>query len=159
MRLRLLVVGSVLAVAPFVGVPAAEAGGGCHKPAADGVGTTVETRDACFTPTVLRVPVGTTVSFVNRDGLEHNLAGVGLGFHQLGANQSASERFDQPGTFAYACNLHPSMTGAVVVGEQPVLASAVTDERDGVGWPWVVGSVALGMVLAFAGGRRLARRA
>jgi hypothetical protein len=99
----------------------------------------VETRSACFTPTVLRVPVGTTVTFANRDGLEHSLSGVGMDFAELGPDQAADQRFDRPGVYAYQCYLHPGMTGAVVVGAEPVLAAASgglgdSDGRSSAGW-------------------------
>ncbi len=100
----------------------ATAGGGCHRDAAEGqaegFGSTVEMRENCFTPTVLRVEPGTDVSFVNRDEQAHQVDGVGWGGGIVMApGTSFASRFDQPGTYPYSCHLHPGMNGAVVVGD------------------------------------------
>jgi plastocyanin len=160
MRLRLLVVVATLGLAVLVtAAPADAGGGGCHQPPTEGTGSTVETKGVCFTPTVLRVPVGTTVSFVTSDAMAHTVSGPGLDYGELWADGSVQQRFTEPGTYAYMCNLHLGMAGAVVVGEAPLLASAVTDEDDAAGWPVVSVAIALGLAVAFLAGRRFAGRA
>jgi plastocyanin len=145
--------------------PAVAGGGGCHRPRTDATGSTVETRDACFTPTVLRVEPGTTVTFVNRDGMEHAVAGQDLGFYELGEGAEATHRFDAPGVYAYQCYLHPTMTGAVVVGDAaPVLAAAgglpsPGGDRDAGAWPAVAGVAIVLAVGAVARDVRRARKA
>ena len=112
--------GSLLAMAG-----PAHAGGGCHDPTpTEASGTTVEMRDRCFQPTVLHVEPGTTVTFANRDDLEHVVSGVGFkDWPTLASGVSTKRRYDEPGTHTYMCHLHPGMTGAVVVG-RPALASS-----------------------------------
>jgi plastocyanin len=80
-------------------------------------GTTVELKAACMTPTVLRTDPGTEVTFVNRDEMTHNLYGIGLAVSALEHGQSATVRYDRPGTYPFACTIHPGMVGAVVVGD------------------------------------------
>ncbi|HEV3504791.1 MAG TPA: hypothetical protein VG637_05865, partial [Actinomycetes bacterium] len=46
---------AVLAATALTAVPASAGGGGCHRPATDGRGTTVALTELCFSPTVLRV--------------------------------------------------------------------------------------------------------
>ncbi len=125
---RLLAVVAVVAGTVLVpmAVPA-DAGGGCHIPEpTEGTGATVAIEDRCFTPTILRVAPGTTVTFVNRDELDHNLSGVSLdSFDEMPPGKEVRHHYDAAGTYPYMCALHPAMTGAIVVDE-PVLAASRT---------------------------------
>ena len=108
--------------------PAAAGGGGCHE-ASEGAGTVVEMVDVCFTPTILRVDEGTTITFVNRDPMMHVVLGIGWGSADLQPGAETTQLFDTAGTYVYSCYLHPSMNGAVVVGDGvgsgPVVAASV----------------------------------
>lgn len=96
----------------------AEAGGGCHTGATQGEGDTVEMVDACFTPSILRVTTGDTVTFVNRDGLIHNVSGSQWGYYEdMGKGSVFTATFPDEGVYPYACMYHPGMTGAIVVGD------------------------------------------
>lgn len=100
----------------------AQAGGGCRVP--DGSGytegpATVVRMDVCsFQPTVVRVPVGTTVRFLNTAPNEHAVAGRSQTWASdvLASGAEFSERFDAAGIYPFACPLHPGMVGAVIVG-------------------------------------------
>ena len=106
---------------PVVGV--ALAGGGCHLGAtqADERGSdrvTIELKDACFTPSILQVDPGTTVTFVNRDPFVHNVGGTAWGhFDTLLQGNRFAATFDESGVYPFACSIHPGMTGAIVVGD------------------------------------------
>ena len=107
--------GSIAVVTP---IPASAGGGGCAK-LTDGSGTTVEIEFSCFTPTLLRVDPGDTVTFVNSDSYRHVIAGAGYrwasdGFMREG--EAFAVTFDDDGVYPFQCYLHPGMTGAVVVG-------------------------------------------
>jgi plastocyanin len=82
-------------------------------PAAD------EIRDYAFAPKTLMVPVGTTVTWTNRDSDTHTVSGSGSGTglksKSFGMNGSYSYTFTKAGTFSYVCSLHPQMKGSVVV--------------------------------------------
>jgi plastocyanin len=121
MRRRLLLLAVTLAaavVAALFTVPAAFAGGGCHEPATDVSGATVTMKNMCFTPTVLRVPAGGKVTFVNSDSFAHPTMGRGLDWFVDGATGSRSSvQFDKPGIFPYFCHEHIGMVGVVVVGD------------------------------------------
>lgn len=120
----------------------ASAGGGCHRPTTEGSSQVVSLVNACFDQTITRVPVGTRVTWVNKDPLAHVV--VGQGFHwgteaQLQQGDRFSTIFRVAGIHPYTCWLHPGMNGAVVVGDvdapeldsisgSPVSDSAITRE-------------------------------
>jgi plastocyanin len=103
---------------------AAVAGAGCHTGATqqDATGkdeTTVRMIDQCFDATITMVDPGTPVTFVNDDvGIKHNVGGNLWGhFEAMLEGDAFSASFDEPGIYPFACNYHPGMTGAIVVGD------------------------------------------
>lgn len=106
----------LVAVLVAITISPASAGGGCHGQQTEGEGSTVEMTGACFTPTVLHVDAGTAVDFINRDPMAHVVTGVGWGdTNQLATGDTVTHLFDDVGTFPYTCNLHPGMSGVVLV--------------------------------------------
>ena len=77
----------------------------------------VSIRDFSFSPVSLTVPVGTTVRWKNLDGEPHTIRSVDELFRSgpLDQDEAFSFRFDKPGTYRYACSIHPQMTGTIVV--------------------------------------------
>lgn len=70
-----------------------------------------------FDPPQLTVVAGAEIAFTN-DGQEVHTATADDGSFDTGtvnAGDSVSLTFDQVGTFAYHCSLHPWMTGEIVV--------------------------------------------
>jgi plastocyanin len=108
-----------------LGMPgAALAGGGCHGGVTQNDATgekvaTVKMFDACFTATVTTVDPGTPVTFANTDlGVTHNVGGNQWGhFEDMIGGDAFTVTFDEAGIYPFACNYHPGMTGAIVVGE------------------------------------------
>jgi plastocyanin len=112
-----LLAGSIVAWMLVAGTPAS-AGGGCHEGSTQGTGTAVDLKGACFTPSLLRVAEGSTVTFTNYDPFAHNVSGSLWGhYDNLTPNESFSASFDQPGIYPYACTIHQGMTGVIVVGD------------------------------------------
>jgi plastocyanin len=73
-----------------------------------------------FSPSTLTVAAGTTVTWVNRDGDAHSVESRDKGFTSsplLNTGEKYSYTFTTPGTYAYYCGVHASMTGKVVVTE------------------------------------------
>jgi plastocyanin len=70
-----------------------------------------------FGPTALTVPVGTTVTWTNRDDIPHTVVSTDGVFKSkaLDTNDSFSFVFSKPGTYAYFCSIHPKMTAQVIV--------------------------------------------
>jgi len=71
-----------------------------------------------FTPGATAVPVGTTVTWTNRDDVPHNIVSTEQRFKSpvLDTDQRFSHRFNEAGAYRYFCGLHPKMTGRIVVG-------------------------------------------
>jgi plastocyanin len=113
-----------------VAVPAVvQAGGGCHGPVSppgDGEASVVKIDGCMFYPTVARVPVGTTVRFVNTGTVSHNVTGVvgAWGSGELPTGAEYRNTFSAPGVYPFACTLHPGMNGAIVVGDAAAAAPA-----------------------------------
>ncbi len=70
-----------------------------------------------FAPAALTVPVGTTVTWTNKDGTLHTVTSTTKAFGSEGLDQGGtfSYTFTAPGTYAYICKLHPHMTGTITV--------------------------------------------
>ena len=126
---RILAVISTLAIIMLGGVfavPVAQAGDPCwlddsRPPLTEGTGSVVKLDTCAFFPTVARVPVGTTVRFINSATIEHMVTGANLawgitGDKRLGPGDEFSAPFDKPGVYPFTCLLHPGMSGAIVVG-------------------------------------------
>src|SRR5207237_6762706 len=70
-----------------------------------------------FTPASVSVRAGNTVRWTNKDGTAHTvtLTQPAVGSGTLNPHDRFSHAFTEPGTFAYHCQIHPFMDGAVVV--------------------------------------------
>jgi amicyanin len=73
-----------------------------------------------FTPPVIRVKVGQTLTWTNEDSVAHNVTYVsGPQFTSSGRHLSPGSRFSirvsQAGTIHYVCTLHPWMKGTIIV--------------------------------------------
>jgi plastocyanin len=68
-----------------------------------------------FEPRTLTVPVGATVTWVNRDDELHTVTSGAFTSPALDTDESFSFHFDAPGTYVYRCAIHPQMTGTIVV--------------------------------------------
>ena len=71
-----------------------------------------------FDPATVTIPVGTTVTWTNKDEIPHTVASSDKSFKGsagLDTGDSYSYTFDKPGTYKYFCTLHPFMTGVIVV--------------------------------------------
>jgi plastocyanin len=78
---------------------------------------TVVIKGFAFSAQVITVPVGTTVTWINRDEDPHTVTANDKSFHSaaLDTDDKYSFTFTRPGEFAYFCSLHPHMTGKVIV--------------------------------------------
>ena len=96
----------------------------------------VDQRKMTFIPHVVAVQQGTTVDFLNSDAVGHNvywpsISGNKKLSHNLGTWPKGEKKpfqFNDLGTASLLCNVHPEMSGYVVVVPTPYFA--VTD-KDG----------------------------
>lgn len=75
----------------------------------------VDIVDFAFSPDVLTVPVGTTVTWTNTGVAIHTVTGDWGGSDTLDAAFTYSFTFTEPGTYSYVCDFHPQMTGTIIV--------------------------------------------
>lgn len=93
---------------------------------------TMDQKALLFQPHVLVVPVGATVDFKNSDNVAHNvfwpnIAGNKKDSHNLGTwprGQSQSFKFEKAGVVPLLCNVHPEMSGFIIVVPTPYYAEA-----------------------------------
>jgi YVTN family beta-propeller protein len=78
---------------------------------------TVEIKDFAFVPTEIRVAAGQPVVWTNRDTVTHTVTGAENAWNSgdLSPGSRFSRTFQQPGTYEFACSIHPYMQGRVVV--------------------------------------------
>jgi plastocyanin len=92
----------------------------------------IDQKGLMFQPHINVVLAGTTVDFLNSDKVAHNvfwpsvmqggkkLPGKNLGTWPTGEKRSF--KFEQPGVAALLCNVHPEMSGYIVVAPTPYFA-------------------------------------
>jgi plastocyanin len=87
-----------------------------------------------FQPHLMAVQQGTTVDFLNSDSVQHNVFWISIsGNKKLGHNlgtwpmgEKRPFKFDNPGAVPLLCNVHPEMSGYIIVSPTPYFA--VTDK-------------------------------
>ncbi|HET9987508.1 MAG TPA: hypothetical protein VFQ65_03295 [Kofleriaceae bacterium] len=90
----------------------------------------IEQRDRTFLPHVMAIPVGSTVTFPNFDGVFHNVfstspvAAFDLGIYKAG--EAREYTFQKEGIIRLGCNLHANMSAYIAVVSAP--AYVVTDD-------------------------------
>ena len=85
-----------------------------------------------FQPHIMVVQQGTTVEFLNSDKVAHNVFWTSVSGnkklgHNLGTWPQGEKRpfkFDNPGSVALLCNVHPEMAGYIVVVPTPYYATS-----------------------------------
>jgi plastocyanin len=77
----------------------------------------VDIKDSRYLPATITVPVGTAVRWTNHDEETHTVTSTTGAFGSLGLDldETFTHTFTVPGTYPYACDLHPFMSGTIVV--------------------------------------------
>jgi len=83
--------------------------------AAPAAEATVSIVDFAFDAPELEIAVGTTVTWTNDGQALHTVTGTFADSGVIQSGETFSFTFTEAGTFDYACQLHPQMTGQVVV--------------------------------------------
>ncbi len=97
--------------------------------------TVVDQKNLKFVPHVVAVVKGTTVDFLNSDNVGHNVFWPSIGgnkklYRNLGTwpkGETKSYTFNDLGAAPLLCNVHPEMSGYIVVVPTPYFA--VTDKE------------------------------
>ncbi len=90
----------------------------------------INQKNLLFNPRLLVIQVGTTVEFQNDDSVQHNVFWPSVGGnrklgHNLGTWPQGEKRafkFDQAGVVPLLCNVHPEMSGYIIVSPTPYFA-------------------------------------
>lgn len=79
--------------------------------------TTVVLQNLSFNPKTIAVQTGTTVTWSNSDTLTHTVTASNGAFDsgRLDPGKNFGYTFNSPGTYDYACTIHPTMKGQVIV--------------------------------------------
>jgi plastocyanin len=78
----------------------------------------VAIKDFMFGPGTLKVTTGQAITWTNVDDTPHQVTVAGAAAKRsdlMLKGQSATLKFDEPGTYGYICGLHPGMKGTVEV--------------------------------------------
>ncbi len=94
----------------------------------------MDQKGLAFRPHVMVVQQGTTVEFLNSDSVQHNvfwpsISGNKKLSHNMGTWPQGEKRpfkFDNAGVVPLLCNVHPEMSGYIIVSPTPYFAE--TDE-------------------------------
>ncbi|MHB1361204.1 MAG: cupredoxin domain-containing protein [Thermoleophilia bacterium] len=112
----LFVLALMLGVAACGG-SSSDSGGGSGTVTVSGQATTVNIRNLSFNPPVIAVRTGTTVTWSNGDTLTHTVTASNGAFDsgRLEPGKNFGYTFNSAGTYDYACTIHPTMKGQVMV--------------------------------------------
>jgi amicyanin len=107
-------------LAIMIAIPAGLIAGavmGLQALAAQDSKVTISIDNFTFAPAELTVPVGTVVTWTNRDDIPHTIVENNKTFRTkaLDTDDSYSFTFTTAGTFNYICGIHPFMMGKVIV--------------------------------------------
>ena len=83
--------------------------------------------DLAFAPGTVTITEGDSVTWTNQDGVDHTATGTGFDTEAMGTGESSTISFESAGTFAYACAIHPTMRGAVIVEAAAAAPTATAD--------------------------------
>ena len=112
---------AALGIAILIGI--AFMGAGQHDYVANAQGTSqdsnVKIDNFSFTPQVLNIAVGTTVTWTNSDDIPHTVVSTDdpktFKSKALDTDDKFSFTFTNAGSYSYFCSIHPKMTGTIVV--------------------------------------------
>ena len=93
----------------------------------------MDQKSLLFQPHVMAVALGATVQFLNSDKVQHNIFWPSVNgnkkmSHNMGTwptGEQRSFKFDTPGVVPLLCNVHPEMSGYIIVSPTPFYA--ITD--------------------------------
>lgn len=115
---------AVVMVRPTSGVPAG-------RPLKMSGPMVMAQQNVSFQPYVLIAPVGSSVSFPNKDKVRHHVysfsAAKKFELKLYGKDETRSVTFDRPGPVSLGCNIHDSMIAYIYVTDTPYAAKSGAD--------------------------------
>ncbi|MGB9002949.1 MAG: plastocyanin/azurin family copper-binding protein [Nitrosotalea sp.] len=123
---------AILAIAPSA---FAESGTTVNISAGAGSSPNCSQANNCFNQDAITVAPGTTVTWQNNDKVSHTVTSGSPSDNQTGtifdssliaSGKDFSFTFNNPGTYNYFCQVHPWMTGQVIVGAAATTSSTTS---------------------------------
>jgi plastocyanin len=110
----------LLVLALAVPLALVASGAGTAKPVpstSNAASYTITIKDFEFSPRNLVIPVGSKVTWTNKDEEPHKVAEVNSSFtsQPLDTDEGYTYEFKVPGKYEYFCTVHPRMTGTIIV--------------------------------------------
>lgn len=122
LALPLPIIAGVLSVGCGGSGNGSDAYGESNPISVQGDSVTVEMKDIHFDPKGIKIKPGTTVTWVNKDSVPHNVRqvqSVFLSEDVMDPGAVFTFTFGEPGTYRYVCTLHePNMNGVVIVRDE-----------------------------------------
>ncbi len=114
---RLVCIGSLAAIIGALGLSAGLRSVTANAQQMQPAAMEVKIDNFSFGPTTLTVPVGTTVTWTNRDDIPHTVVSTEGAFKSkvLDTDEKFTFTFNKTGSYPYFCSIHPKMTGRVIV--------------------------------------------
>ena len=83
----------------------------------DAASYAITIKDFQFSPRNLEIPLGSKVTWINKDEEPHKVAQINAAFtsQPLETDEVFSYEFRTAGKYEYFCTIHPRMTGTIVV--------------------------------------------
>jgi plastocyanin len=108
--------GSATSEAPAASAAAPSVAGVCTSSSETGT-VNVTMADLAFNPSQTEAAVGDVITWTNGDSAQHTatLDDGSCTTEILAAGATGSLTFSAPGTYAYHCKIHPSMTGTIEI--------------------------------------------
>jgi plastocyanin len=96
---------------------------------------TVEISSSSFQPNLITVPVGTTVTWINRDTKDQTVTSMSKAFDSgnIASGAQFTNTFSNPGTYDYYSTINPSMKGKVIVTGSSRKFVDVREYKDKIG--------------------------
>lgn len=85
-----------------------------------GAQASVGLEDSRFDPTDIDISAGDTVTFTNNDPFDHTItsatdSSIEFDSGEISQDATFEQTFDTAGTYAYFCQIHPTMRGTITV--------------------------------------------
>ena len=91
----------------------------------------VQMKNNMFSPVIMQVNTGDTITWENRDPNTHTITGFDVN-RTLNSGEAFSYTFNNPGTYDYVCTIHSGMTGKIIVTDknaETVISEPVTADN------------------------------
>ena len=98
-------------------------------------------QNIAFSPSSITIRQGDSVTWTNKDNVQHTVisdSGSELSSGIIQPGQTYSHTFNTPGTYTYHCNIHPMMTGTIIVTVSSLTSTSSSNQYTTTSYPSTV---------------------